>query len=123
MIKIELKGYDKRTKDYMTDVLNKLNEVRAVEACDKGALCMLRDNYELFIKTIDILKEEGTCLKNKHGKITVNPANKLLGKYSEQIVKFQREFGLTPKSREKINAMIPSVDQDNPFLDFIKNNG
>ena len=121
MIKIDLKGFDKRTRKYMTDVLEKLNGVGAVEECDKGALCMLRDNYELFVQTMDVLRAEGTVLKDKHGKITINPANKLLGKYSEQVVKYQREFGLTPKSREKIRAMVPSVDEDNPFMEFMRN--
>lgn len=107
------------TRLFMTAVLEKLKAAGAFEPCNRGALRMLMVSYDMYVRASAELLKDGAVLTDKHGKKTVHPAVNITKSYWNQVSTFMREFGLTVKSREKIKALTPEVDEDNELKKYI----
>lgn len=106
------------TRQFMKAVLAKLEQF--TEPCDVGSLYMLMMSYDMYIKASKMLLQDGPVLTERSGKRTVHPAVGLTKSYWTQVATYMRELGLTLKSRERINAFTPPVDDDNPLVQFLK---
>lgn len=115
-------GVCEETKTFMIAVMDKLNTVGALEECDRGAVRMLMVAYDMYVKASMELMSKGPILYDKRGKASVNPAATLTKNYYAQVIAFMKEFGLTVKSRERIKAMTPEVDNDNEIMKFLRDN-
>lgn len=123
MIKIEdldMQGVSDETKMFMADVIEKLNENNAVEPCDLCGIRMLLTSYEMYRTASKRLIEEGPFTTDKKGNKTVNEANSVTKTYYFQLIQLMKEFGLTVKSRERIKALTPEVDQNNEIMNLLK---
>lgn len=107
-------------KAFIKAVYKKLTEIRAIEEVDAGALRMLMVSYDMYVKASRELIDKGPIIYDKRGNGKVNPAASLTKNYYAQVVTFMKEYGLTIKSRERIKAMTPEVDESNEIMQFFK---
>lgn len=122
-MKIDFKkepGICDEAKAFINAVYKKLTEIHAVEDVDAGALRMLMVSYDMYVKASRELIEKGPIIYDKRGHGKVNPAASLTKNYYAQVVTFMKEYGLTIKSRERIKAMTPEVDETNEIMQFFK---
>lgn len=110
-----------QTRAFMEGVVKKLEAVEAIEVCDYPALMMLQLSYDQYLRASEMLLRDGCLSKEKHGRVIVHPAVNVVNKYWGQVVTLLKEFGLTVKSRERIAAMTPEIDEDNEFMQFQRN--
>lgn len=106
------------TRVFMRVVLQRLDGT--AEPCDQGSLRMLMVAYDMYVRASDTLLREGAMIEDKHGDRKVNPAVSLTKSYWGQVVTLMREMGLTIRSRERIKAMAPAVDDDDELMRFVR---
>lgn len=104
-------------KEYMKNVLAKLEDNGILDNVDSAALTMLARNYSMFIKASKQLEKEGLTVKSDRQNIAPHPAIKIAKDAQTQAMKVMTEFGLTAKARTKLKI---DKDDDSPFAEFIK---
>lgn len=122
---IELHGLDEErglcdeARRFIRAVAEKLESAEIGEQCDEGALRMLCVSYDIYVKASKKLLRDGPMIRDKHGRESVNPAVSLVRTYYGQVLAFMREFGMTPRARERMRGFTPEVDDDNILKMFI----
>ena len=117
--KLDMEGISEETKSFMKAVFGMLNDNKASESCDLGGLRMIMTSYEGYYRSSKKLITEGFTIEDRRGNKKPNPALTLMKTSYFQLIQLMKEFGLTPKSREHIKALSPSVDEDNPLAKFL----
>ena len=105
-------------KEYMEDVLCKLYQADMIDETDYCALDMLARNYSLFIQATKQMEKEGTTYVTANGDIKKHPAVLIAKDAQVQATNIMKEFGLTPKSRNKMPKMEKA--EDSPIEALIK---
>lgn len=114
-------GLSEETQKFMKDVLKELNKKKAISAIDFGAMRMLASSYEMYLRSTDILMAKGPVIQMKT-EPALNPAQNAATKNYAQVMKVMTEYGLTIKSREKINSVKESKKDDSPLGEYFKKN-
>lgn len=109
----------KEAKDYMKDVLQRLEESGVLENVDTAALDMLARNYSMFIAASKQIEREGATITNIQGNIVKHPAVTIAKDAQVQAVKIMQEFGLTAKARTKL-PKLEKKEEDSPLEQFVK---
>lgn len=109
----------KEAKDYMKDVLQRLEESGVLENVDTAALDMLARNYSMFIAASKQIEREGATITNVQGNIVKHPAVTIAKDAQVQAVKIMQEFGLTAKARTKL-PKLEKKEEDSPLEQFVK---
>lgn len=107
-------------KEYMVDVLKRLEESEILENVDSAALDMLARNYSMFINASKQIEKEGATIENVQGNIVKHPAVNIMKDAQIQAVKLMQEFGLTAKSRTKLPKLDKKEDEVSPLEQFVK---
>lgn len=104
-------NYSNSTATYMRSV-EKFLKKKYGEVGDEltQPLKILADNLEIFNESMKEIRERGLVVTAHNGAPCKNPALKTQLDSQVQIYKFLQEFGVTPRSRAKIN--LPSEDDD-----------
>lgn len=102
-------------KEYMKNVLAKLEENGILENVDSAALTMLARNYSTFIRASKQLEKDGITYMSDRHNIQPHPAIKIANDAQSKAMKVMEEFGLTAKSRKKLKI---EKDEDSPFETF-----
>lgn len=110
----------KEAKDYMKDVLQRLEESGVLENVDTAALDMLARNYSMFIAASKQIEREGATITNVQGNIVKHPAVTIAKDAQVQAVKIMQEFGLTAKARTKLPKLEKKEEEDSPLEQFVK---
>lgn len=105
-------------KEYMKNVLQKLEDNGILENVDSAALTMLARNYSMFIKATKQVEREGLTVKSDRQNIAPHPAIKIANDAQSKAIKVMEEFGLTAKSRKKLKI---EKEESSPFEEFVKN--
>lgn len=114
-------SYEKETKAYMKDVINKLADSDGEINNEWFAgLIMLAENYNTFIQAKKIINKEGLQIKNRFGDYISHPLNKIAENANIQCLKLLNEFGLTKKSAAKIDEIKTDKKEENLLYNFIK---
>lgn len=112
---------EKEAKNYMTNVVNMLEDNGLMKDVDNAALTMLARNYSMFIKASKQLEKDGLTVVSDRGNIAPHPAIKIAKDAQTQAMKVMEKFGLTAKDRTKI-AKLNSGDKElSPLEQFVKN--
>ena len=117
--KLDMEGISEETKSFMKAVFGMLNDNKASESCDLGGLRMIMTSYEGYYRSSKKLITEGFTIEDRRGNKKPNSELGLMKTSYFQLIQLMKEFGLTPKSREHIKALSPSVDEDNPLAKFL----
>lgn len=108
---------------FIRAVGTRLTGAGVIDDVDEGGLRMLVMSYDMYVKASDELIRSGPVLRDKHGRITVNPAEKLTKTYYAQVLAFLREYGLTVRARERIKSLAPSEDEQSELFKFLTSRG
>ena len=68
---------EKEAKNYMTNVVNMLEDNGLMQDVDNAALTMLARNYSMFIKASKQLEKDGLTVVSDRGNIAPHPAIKI----------------------------------------------
>lgn len=113
------KTLQRETDEYMKSVIQRLKDSGVIDEIDSGAMLMLAQNYDTYIKAMKILQVEGLTVEGKRGLIAAHPAVKIAKDAQTQAMAIMTEFGLTAKSRTKISKLNTSA-ADSPLTAFVK---
>lgn len=111
----------KEAKDYIQDVLNRLEESDLLADVDSAALNMLARNYSMFIAASKQIEKEGATIENRQGNTVKHPAVTIAKEAQASAFKLMQEFGLTAKSRTKL-PKLETKEDDTALEQFIKRN-
>lgn len=112
---------ENETIEYINNVLKYLEKNEALNIIDGGALYMLTEAYNTFIKASKQLDREGYTFENSTGNITLHPAFTIRKTAVKECMDILRDFGLTLKSRKQIKKD-DSDSETSPLLELMKNN-
>lgn len=110
----------KEAKDYMQDVIRHLMDSEMIENVDTAALNMLSHNYNTFIMANKQLQKDGLTVTSDRGNISEHPLIKVAKDAQTQAMKVMLEFGLTAKSRAKLNGKESTDKELSPLEHFMK---
>ena len=111
---------EKEAKNYMTNVVNMLEDNGLMEDVDTAALTMLARNYSMFIKASKQLEIDGLTVTSDRGNIAPHPAIKIAKDAQIQAMKVMEKFGLTAKDRTKIAKLSDNSKELSPQEQFVK---
>lgn len=109
------------TTEYINHVLTYLKKNDKYNSIDCGALYMLVDAYNTYIKASKQLAEEGLTVTSDRGNIAQHPVFGIMKTSMATAMDILRDFGLTLKSRSKLNFM-ESETEESPLMQFINSN-
>ena len=99
----ECPGYlDKVARKEWDKTVPVLLTMRVLTEADQMALAMLCQDYSLMMQAQMGLKKVGLICKTQSGYTQPSPYLSIISKCSERILKRQREFGLTPSARVRL---------------------
>ena len=110
-------------KAYIQSVLDMLENNGFIDNVDDAALQMLAYNYSTFIKANKIVDEQGLTAVNSRGLVCEHPAVKIARDAQSQALKVMTQFGLTAKSRSKLQKLNNADNTESPLEEFIKKSG
>ena len=105
---------EKEAKNYMTNVVNMLEDNGLMQDVDNAALTMLARNYSMFIKASKQLEKDGLTVVSDRGNIAPHPAIKIAKDAQTQAMKVMEKFGLTAKDRTKIAKLSDNSKELSP---------
>lgn len=110
---------ENETQEYINNVLRYLEKNENLNLIDGGALYMLTEAYNTFIKSTKQLNKEGVTFENNMGNIVLHPAFNVRKAALKEAMDILRDFGLTLSSRRKIKA-VENETEESPLENFIK---
>lgn len=109
------------TQRYIYNIIDALTENKKINCLDEGALYMLAENYNNFLKCREIVNKEGFTFTSDRGNIAIHPAVKIMKDSQMLCVNLMKEIGLTLKSRKSLDVMSMETE-DSPLVQFMKEN-
>lgn len=116
--KILLPDLEEETQRYIDKVLDYLEEGDKLNLVDNGALYMLADVYDTYIKASKILRSESLITISDRGNKSIHPAYQIMKSSMSQAMDILRDFGLTLSSRGKIKT-IDSSEELSPLMGLL----
>ena len=115
------KNLEEETIEYINNVLKYLEKNETLQIIDGGALYMLTESYNTYIKATKQLNEDGLTFENNMGNITISPLFQVRKTALKDATDILRDFGLTLKSRKQIKKDEVEIEES-PLTQFLKNN-
>ena len=90
---------------------------------DIGALTMLCNNYDTYLKCAKILRDEGYFSVNGVGATVPHPAIRIMTDAQRISLRIVQEFGLTSLSRKRLKKKTATEEEQelSPLESFVKN--
>lgn len=111
-----LKGYDKRVKALIANLIKELEANGVLEDTDRTMFVMLAEAYWMYLTATEHIKEVGITLVSDRGNVVANPSVKIQKDAQKTILQILTECGCTPKARQKLEVL---PEEDNPFESLI----
>lgn len=105
----------------MRGLIVKLSKEGILTDLDQGALYLLMECHETWVRATEILKDSLVIADTNSKGLTVNkphPAIQIQKDSANQLTRLFSQFGLTPVSREKIKNK-PPIEKDSPLKQFL----
>lgn len=112
---------EEETTEYINSVLEYLKKNDKFNVIDSGALYMLADSYNTYIKASKQLATEGLTVTSDRGNVAQHPVYGIMKHSIATAMDILRDFGLTLKSRGKLN-IISDEAEETPLEQFLKAN-
>lgn len=90
----------------------KLEEMGLLTEVDGAAFTMLTIHYQIAWEASQILKREGLETVDENGVVRKHPMLQVLRDNSAMLLRYSREFGLTPSARSRIAVSDPAEEMD-----------
>lgn len=104
-VKEVYKEYDKRTIEYMSNLVDQLNQdYGQVPASWRISLDLIADNLDLYFKLKDQLKQDGLYATDGRGRTAKNQILSVYRSTQAAIINLIQQFGATPMSKAKLKV-------------------
>lgn len=108
-------NYDKRVIDYMTNVVNCLQEdYGVVNKSWLVSLDLIANQLVVYFNAMDDIEKNGMYHNDERGRTARNPMFLVMTQANDRIVKLLQNFGLTPMSKSKMK----SIDSNSSQIDL-----
>lgn len=114
------KGLLEATHTEIAQIADYLQAQDSLEAAHYPALSLLAKTLDRYNRANLIVCREGELVFSASGKPLRHPLLKVANDAQIQVLKLLAEFGLTPKSRERIKSLQQATDEDDPLAQFLK---
>ena len=122
MAKKQKYSLEDETIEYITSIRSFLIEkFGKINKEWEGAISMLEQNFDLFLKCKKALENDGLTVRDRFGNVQKHPLIKVMQDSNIQVLKLINEFALSPKSSKKIIDTNTSDDDNSPLNQFFKN--
>lgn len=105
---------------FIKKVIDWLKKSDKLNTIDEGALRILTDSYDQYIRATERVREEGMTVPGSRSSLIPHPCVKIAKDSKSTCISLMTEIGLTLKSRSKIS----NLDQDteeSPLQELMKN--
>lgn len=116
------KGLLKETREFMQSIVERLRQQSSLEDIYFGALDMLAHNYDGYIRAVREYTRDGLTVPGSRGTLQRHPSIKTANDHQSKVVQLMQEFGLTPRSRERIQALKATSAIEDPLTKFLTSN-
>jgi len=106
----------------MRNLIAKLSKEGILTDLDQGALYLLMECHETWVRATEILKESLTIADTNAKGLVVNkphPAIQIQKDSASQLTRLFAQFGLTPASRSKMKGKAPAGGNGSPLDQFL----
>ncbi|MDO4706948.1 MAG: phage terminase small subunit P27 family [Porphyromonadaceae bacterium] len=114
------KGLMETTQAEIIQIAAYLEAQDSLEEAHHPALTLLAKTLDRYNRANHIVSREGELVFSASGKPLRHPLLKVANDAQIQALKLLDEFGLTPKSRERIKSLQAGTDEDDPLAQFLK---
>jgi len=90
----------------------KLEAMGLLTEVDGAAFTMLTIHYQIAWEAAQIINKEGLVAKDENGVDRKHPMLQVLRDNSAMLLRYSREFGLTPSARSRISVPDPDEEMD-----------
>ncbi len=113
----------KEAKKLICNLVRDMNEKGELTPFDTALLHRMATAYEMYLKCVDVITENGMVMKNLKGEMVKRPEVNIMKENWSQFLELAKEFGLTTMSRGKIKALRRAKDDEavSPLDEFLRN--
>lgn len=112
------KEYDKRVQKYMENVIKCLeNDYGIIPDSWRVSLDLIADNYTIYLKAMDSIKNEELTKSDNYGRVFKNPAFGVMNQAQSQLKDLLKSFALTPMSKSKMKKLESTNDDIDNYID------
>lgn len=104
---------------YIKKVIDWLKSNDKLTAVDEGALRILADSYDQYIKAMEHVNRVGLTVAGSRNTIVANPAVRIAKDAKATCLSLMVEIGLTLKSRSKLTTLNQDTEES-PLAEFMK---
>lgn len=104
---------------YIKKVIDWLKSNDKLNAVDEGALRILVDSYDQYIKAMEHVNSVGLTVPGSRNTIVANPAVRIAKDAKSTCLSLMTEIGLTLKSRTKLTSLDTEAE-DSPLSELVK---
>ena len=101
-------------------VVMELARLNLISDLDVMALAAYCNSYATWMDAIKKIKETGMLVRSPNGYAMPSPYVKIERDAQEQMMKWLREFGMTPSSRVRVGGDGGADEEDDPFAALAK---
>lgn len=97
------KDYDKRTQEYMQNVIDCIiQDYKTIPSSWRITIDLIAMNFNMLLQAEDDIRKNGIMVKDDYERIVKNPNLQVFNTSQNQITKYLSTFGLTPISKTKL---------------------
>lgn len=104
---------------YIKKVIDWLKKSEKLNTVDEGALRILVDSYDQYIKAMEHVNRVGLTVAGSRNTIVANPCVRIAKDAKSTCLSLMTELGLTIKSRSKLSSL-DDDEEDSPLCEFMK---
>jgi P27 family predicted phage terminase small subunit len=103
---------DNRARSKFTEMAEMLARCGVMTELDRDALARYAVIWCRWIDAEAEIKRKGSIVKTEGGNIIQSPYLAVANRCHRQLAQLEAEFGLTPSSRSRVRASVPSIESD-----------
>ena len=120
---MEIINLSQKTKDYIDTITQQMEKLGVLEEADKKNIELLASQYELYVRAIDDLDENGFTCKDKLNRTVTNPAFNVQRSAMANIIALMKELSLSARQRRLLTSAGQTEEEDpmDLFLNKVNN--
>lgn len=114
--------FSERTEIYISTITKEMEGIGVLEEADKENLGLLKTQYELYVRALEDIEENGLTYIDKYGKRHTNPSFSIQRSAMQNITALLRELSISARQRRFLtkDSIVQEVDPMDEFLNSMK---
>lgn len=114
--------YSEKTEEYIRIITKEMESIGVLEEADKKNLELLKTQYELYMRALEDIDENGMTFTDKYSNKRTNPAFAIQRSAIQNITALLRELSVSARQRRFLtkDAIVQTEDPMDEFLNSMK---